>query len=217
MKKIILILLMLALLGAGCAPVAALFATPTPTATNTATPTLTPSPTLTFTPTATSTSTATFTPTPTITPTATSTPTPTITKTPRPLDLSHSIAYYIIYAKDQVNCDYNVIPIIIGERSEDMAQNIRTGLGVLLSIRTAEFSGGRYANPISASQLSLDSVTITGDHIDVRLSGNLVTVDACSDRQARDQVWATVRLYGADESNTTVWVGPYYLDDILIP
>jgi hypothetical protein len=62
----------LALALSGCQSVQAIFATPTPTASNTPTPTFTPTPTDTPTPTAT----------PTITPTPTITDTPTITPTP---------------------------------------------------------------------------------------------------------------------------------------
>ncbi len=73
----IALMLGLTALSSGCAGVAVLFATPTPTPTFT--PTVTPTPT--DTPTPTNTSTATLTPTPTYTPTITQTPTLTPTAT----------------------------------------------------------------------------------------------------------------------------------------
>lgn len=80
---------------AGCEGIAAMLATPTPTATQTATPTLTP----------TRTATATVTLTPTVTTTPTETATPTITDTPT-VTLTPTFDFPDVTVNQQAHCRY---------------------------------------------------------------------------------------------------------------
>lgn len=91
----VLVLLGLTASMLACQPVAALLATPTPTATETPTPTLTPTRTATPTPTLT----------PTITATPTITPTPTVTETPTPT-LTATFDFPDVTVNQQAHCRY---------------------------------------------------------------------------------------------------------------
>lgn len=192
--------------------------TPEPTPVPSATAAPGPSATFTATVTASATATSTDTPTPTITFTPTSTFTPTLTAT---LDwqalMKTQVLVYLVNVIDVDTCHYETLPVPVPSRPKtgDMLTDVEWALRSLFVTKAQRI--GYLTNPLAASQLGFERITLEGNLMNIYIEGSVVQTDSvCNDSQARDQVFSTIRRYVEDPNiQVVVWVGPYLLDDLL--
>jgi len=158
---------------------------------------------------------------PTATATATITPTPIPTNTPTitptfVLSLETDIAIYMTNPIDQESCKYETLPIPVNHAiTRDMVTDIRLALTYLFYTKWT--SSGYLTNPLSTSSLQFSSIDITGNTMNVRLTGVISPYDdTCLNSEARDQVWATVGRYADPSLTIAIWVDTLLLDDVLI-